>query len=230
MRGIGGWIVFNILLTLTKSAQLSRVRDTMLDNYLRSAKDVLLFPLARVFYTTHPTLISVAGLLVGLLAAVMLMQQFYGWGLALWLANRLLDGLDGAVARAANKQSDLGGYLDILFDFVVYSLIPIALVLGAPTVNNLWALAFLLASFYINAASWMYLAAVLEKRQQGAGRRGEKTTVTMPAGLIGGTETIIFYSLFIFWPDQAALLFGLMGSLVLLTVIQRVGWAAKYLD
>ena len=48
-----------------------------------------------------------------------------GWNLpavALLLLNRLLDGLDGAVARAAGG-TDLGGFLDITMDFIIYSAI-----------------------------------------------------------------------------------------------------------
>lgn len=48
------------------------------------------------------------------------------------------------------------------------------------------------------SASWMYLAAILEKRPDQA--RTALTTITMPAGLIGGTKTIMFYGLFILWP------------------------------
>lgn len=41
---------------------------------------------------------------------------------------RVLDGLDGVVARQKNKQTDFGGYLDIILDFTVYSIIPVAIV------------------------------------------------------------------------------------------------------
>lgn len=41
-------------------------------------------------------------------------------GLGLILANRLSDGLDGAVARVRGP-TDLGGYLDIVYDFLLYS-------------------------------------------------------------------------------------------------------------
>ena len=55
----------------------------------------------------------------------------------------------------------------------------------------------LVASFYVNAASWMYLAALLEQRNDGAAARGETTAVTMPPGLIGGAETVAFYAAFL---------------------------------
>ncbi|MCA9993984.1 MAG: hypothetical protein KDE29_23550, partial [Anaerolineales bacterium] len=79
------------------------------------------------------------------------------------------------------------------------------------------------------AASWIYLAALLEKRQQGAVAQGQMTAVTMPAGIIGGGETILFYTAFIFWPGHLALLFGVMAALVLATVGQRLIWARRRL-
>lgn len=47
-----------------------------------------------------------------------------------WLLNRALDCLDGALARHRNLQSELGGFLDLLGDFIVYALIPICVVGG----------------------------------------------------------------------------------------------------
>jgi phosphatidylglycerophosphate synthase len=144
--------------------------------------------------------------------------------------NRFLDGLDGSVARLHQRQSDLGGYLDILADFFVYAGYPIALVIGQPAVSSYLGLALLLASFYINSASWLYLAAILEKRNHGIRTRKELTTITMPAGLIGGTETIVFYCLFIIFPTFLVPLFILMGGLVLLTTGQRIVWAIRHLS
>jgi phosphatidylglycerophosphate synthase len=202
----------------------------MLDHRLRGVKDYTLAMVARRLERIHPNTITVMSLVVGILAALLLIQQQYTWALCFWLFNRLLDGLDGLVARIHQRQSDLGGYLDILIDFAIYALIPIALIHPDPTVARCFALAFLLGSFYLNAVSWLYLAALLEKRATGAQARGELTSVTMPAGLIGGTETVIFYCLFIIFHQYAAWLFVAMGVLVLFTVGQRLVWAVHHLD
>lgn len=199
----------------------------MLDNALRQFKDRLFAPLARPLPGVHPSLITLIALGVGGLGMILLTQQAYAGGLLCWLFNRILDGLDGSVARLHRRQSDLGGYIDILADFVVYAGFPVALVVGTPSPNGYLSLAFLLASFYINSASWMYLAAILEKRPYQA--RTELTTITMPAGLIGGAETVIFYCLFILWPGYLVPLYLLMGGLVLVTVGQRLVWAIKHL-
>ena len=63
--------------------------------------------------------VTVAGFAIGLGAAVAIAWRAYLLGLGLLLLNRLCDGLDGAIARRRGL-TDLGGFLDILLDFLVY--------------------------------------------------------------------------------------------------------------
>lgn len=200
----------------------------MLDPVLRPWKDWLLGPLARRL-GVPPSAVTLLALAAGLGAAGAAATRQYGLGLGLWLANRVLDGLDGAVAREHGRQSDFGGYLDLLLDFVVYAAVPIGLYLGAPQPRTAIALAALLASFYVNAASWMYLSAILEKRGAGAATRGESTTVTMPSGVVGGAETVLFYAAFMIWPGRLDWLFATMTLAVLLGAAQRLWWALCHL-
>lgn len=198
----------------------------MLDRALRTVKDRAVDPLARALGPgVHPSSVTLAALAAGLAAAAALHRGALAAGLALWLLNRLLDGLDGAAARLHRRQSDFGGYLDILCDFAVYALVPIALALGRDEPRPLVELSLLLASFYLNAASWMYLSALLEKRGAGA----EATSVVMPGGLIEGTETILLFCLFILFPAVLGPLFAITAALVLLTAAQRLGWAYRNL-
>lgn len=199
----------------------------MFDERMRQLKESAFDPLARPLLNVPPLALSVAGLLLGVGAAVALWQQAYLVGFALWFLNRVFDGLDGTVARSLGVQSDFGGYLDIVIDFVVYAAIPVGLALGRPSEAVTLSLIFLLVTFYVNGASWMYLAAILEKRNLS---RGDKlTTITMPTGIIGGTETILFYTVFIFFPAHLVWLFSLMGLLILVTILQRLAWAYRHL-
>lgn len=197
----------------------------MFDAPLRQFKDRVGAPLARRLSRVSPTAISLIGLIVALLAAWSAYRQIYFAACAFWIFNRVLDGLDGLLARLHNKQSDFGGYVDILIDFVAYAALPIGLVAGSPSSERYLALAFMLASFYINTASWMYLAAILEKRA--AHTADTDTTIIMPAGLIGGFETIIAISIFTLFPVYIALLYSIFGILVFFTIFQRVIWAKK---
>jgi phosphatidylglycerophosphate synthase len=175
----------------------------------------------------HPNTISIAGFAAGVACAALLASGQFAAGLFFWAANRLLDGLDGLVARQQGLQTDLGGYLDIIFDLVVYALIPIALAIGAPVQPGLWlALAVLLASFYVNVGSWMFLSAILEKRGRESSLVRATTSVNFPPGLVEGTETMILFSLFIIFPGQLTYLFWTASALVTLTAVQRLVWAS----
>ncbi|MEP6991281.1 MAG: CDP-alcohol phosphatidyltransferase family protein, partial [bacterium] len=77
--------------------------------------------------------------------------------------------------------------------------------------------------------SWMYLAALLERRDLGARVHGELTSITMPEGVVGGTETVLFYTLFFLFPHHLVVLFGSMAALVLVSVVLRLVWAARQL-
>ncbi|MCB9138777.1 MAG: CDP-alcohol phosphatidyltransferase family protein [Caldilineaceae bacterium] len=200
----------------------------MYDVSLRRKKDELLTPLAvRLPDVLHPNIISGVALLTGLASAAAIAQRVWALGLLLWIANRTLDGLDGVVARVHERQSDFGGYLDLLLDFVIYLTVPAAFVYANPTPLNLWALALLFASYVINTLSWTLLSALLEKRHRGAADR--LTSVEMPGGLIEGAETIAFYTLFYFLPGYSAYLFLIFSLLVFVTAGQHVWWAARHL-
>jgi phosphatidylglycerophosphate synthase len=201
----------------------------MVDPLLRPLKEVFLtLPARALGRYLSPNAITLIAFLIGLTAAFSAGFGAYFLGLLLWLANRIADGLDGTISREYGRQSDFGGYLDIMLDFTVYAAVAVALALSRDATPVYIALAVLLAFFYINAASWMYLSGLLEKR----GRTGGTTRLTsleMPEGLVGGTETLLLYTLFFLLPGYLALLFWLMALLTGVTVVQRLVWASRRL-
>lgn len=203
----------------------------MLDATLRPLKDRTVRPLARALAgRVQPVTITALSLGSGLAVAGLCAYRLYLPALALWGVSRLLDGLDGVLARLQSRATDLGGYLDLMADFAVYAAIPLGLVIGRPADAGLaLAAAFMLASFYLNAAAWMYVSAVLEKRGRGVAATTEQTAVTMPRGLIEGTETILFYCAFLLFPGRLTELFAVFGGLVLAGMILRVGWGVRAL-
>ena len=201
----------------------------MFDHLLRGLKDRLLTPLAILLRGVPPNVLSLIALLLGLSAAVAAATGAWAAGLVLWLANRVTDGLDGTVARVAGRQTDFGGYLDILLDFIVYAAIPLGFAMQSTDRLVLVLAVALEGMFLVNACSWMYLSAVLEKRASGARATGELTTVTMPPALVAGFETVVFFALFYLFPLKLPLLFGLMTTLVGLNVVQRLVWARRVL-
>lgn len=209
----------------------------MLDKFTRTIKDRLLLPLVDAIpQRVTPDTITVASIVPGVTAALCAGVGMWGWGLGAFVLNRILDGLDGLVARRRVSQSDFGGYLDIMVDFLVYTMVPVGVQIGAGSIEGAglsrfttaMPLAILLGSFYVNAASWMYLSALLEKRRP-ATRETGTTSVAMPSGLVEGTETIGFYVLFFLFPRWTPILFLVMAAGTLIGAGQRLLWARRTL-
>jgi phosphatidylglycerophosphate synthase len=199
----------------------------MFDSQVRRLKDKLYQPLAKRLSKAPPASITILALITGLICAYLAAIGSVIPSLIMWLLSRVLDGFDGLVARLHGKQSDFGGYFDTVLDFVIYAAVPIGLVISQPTSTNYLFLTIMLASFYINTASWMYLAAILEKRAMRA--ENTQTTITVPSGLIGGTETISIYCVFLLFPTAIPILFGIFTALVFVTILQRLLWAWKHI-
>ncbi|MBA2668046.1 MAG: CDP-alcohol phosphatidyltransferase family protein [Trueperaceae bacterium] len=215
----------------------------MVDRALRPLTSRALAPLTRTFADVSPDAITGASLVVGIGAAAAAAVGAFWVALVLWLLNRVLDGLDGEVARherhGGTRQSDRGGYLDLMADLTVYGALTLGIAAGVTAtftgeplapVATTWALAALLvAAYYVNLGSYTLFAALLEKRGLGARQRGHRTSVIMPAGLVEGAETVVLISLLLAVPSLAPALFGIGASLVALTAGQRVLWASRML-
>jgi phosphatidylglycerophosphate synthase len=202
----------------------------MFDLPLRVLKENLLGFFVPMFTGTHPNTITLISGIFGIVCACCCIFEYWNLALGMWWINRFLDGMDGVVARKFGLSSDFGGYLDILVDFFIYALIPIAIGVGEDR-NVVWiAIAVMEGVFFVNAASLFQLAAILEKNKFGSKRNGELTSVTMPPSLIEGAETVIFFSAFIVFHRSAELLFLLFAFLVLITAIYRLVWASKRLN
>ena len=93
----------------------------MLDARLRSLIDPPLNALGRTLagIGISANMLTMGGLALGLGGAVAIACGQLWLGLALIIANRLADGLDGAVARLRGP-TPLGGYFDIVADFAFY--------------------------------------------------------------------------------------------------------------
>ncbi|MCX9147209.1 CDP-alcohol phosphatidyltransferase family protein [Erythrobacter sp. WG] len=166
--------------------------------------------------------LTFAGLALGLAGAAAIAFDHLGWGLALICANRLLDGLDGAVARARGP-SDLGGYFDIVADFAFYVSVPLAFGLRAPG-DTLPALV-LVASFVLTGVSFLAFAVIAAKRGATTEAHGRKSFF-YSTGLAEGTETIAVFIAMCLAPAWfGAIAYGYAG-LCVVTVVQRSAMAA----
>ena len=195
----------------------------MFDAQLRPLVDRVLDPVGALVARTGVTAnqISFAGFALGLGAAA---AVAFGAGTAavlLIIANRLLDGLDGAVARSTGS-TDLGAYLDITLDFLFYSAVPFAFAVADPA--NATAAAFLIFSFVGTGSSFLAFAIIAQKRGISTEIRGKKGFFYL-GGLTEGSETIIFLLVVAFWPDLFVPLAWVFGCLCWITTVTRVRYA-----
>lgn len=160
---------------------------------------------------------TLAGLIPALAADCAIAHHHYLAGLALILVNRLIDGLDGAVARASGI-SDFGGYLDTLADYVFYVAVPVAFGLATPA--NTAPAMLLVASFTLTCASFLVFAAIAAKRGQETAAHGTKS-IFYSTGLAEGAETIAAFIAMCLWPEQFPAIAIGFAMLCLVTVIQR---------
>ncbi len=162
--------------------------------------------------------VTIVGFVFGLLAMLAIMREAYLAGLALLLVNRAADGLDGAVARQS-RATDLGGFLDIVLDFIFYAGIVFAFAVADPERNAL-AAALLLFAFVGTGSSFLAFAIMAAKRGLATDRRGRKSLYYL-GGLTEGSETILFMALACLMPDRFALLAGIFALLCWLTTLGR---------
>lgn len=191
----------------------------MFDAHLRPLIDPLLNALGRrlAAWGVGANAVTLAGLALGIGAAVAIGHSEFMLGLALILANRLLDGLDGAIARAT-RLTDFGGFLDIVADFAFYVAIPIGFAFADPA-NALPAL-LLVASFTLTGISFLAFATLAAKRGVETNAHGRKSFF-YNSGLAEGAETIIAFVLMCIWPFYFDLIAMIFVTVCVLTVVQR---------
>lgn len=193
----------------------------MLDGFVRRLIDPPLDRLGRVLARAKvpADLLTFLALLTGLAAAAAIVAGSDGAALALLLASRTLDGLDGATARAS-RRTDRGGFIDIVFDFIFYGVVPLAFALRDPDANALPA-TVLLFSFYVNGSSFLAFAAVAAKRGLESRVRGVKS-IYFTAGLAEGTETILVFLAMCAFPRWFPVLAYGFAGLTLMSAVARI--------
>ncbi len=169
--------------------------------------------------------VSWAGFGLGLAAAACIAAQQPLAGLALILASRLADGLDGAVARLT-RPTDRGAFLDITLDFLFYASIPLAFALADPAANAL-AAAVLLAAFIGTGSSFLAFAVLAERRHLQSLAYPGKGLYYL-GGLTEAGETLACFVAMCLWPAAFAPLALGFAALCGLTLLARLhaGWRA----
>jgi phosphatidylglycerophosphate synthase len=191
----------------------------MLDSSIRKWIDPPLNSAAKLFPSkVSANSITIVGFLIGVLSFILIMKGQFTLALLFLVLNRFADGLDGAVARR-HGATDLGGYLDITADFLLWALLPLGFMLHAP--EAAFAAAILLSSFAMSMSVFLAFAVMAEKRGASSTAQGQKSLFYL-AGLAEGTETIGFFAFVMVCPQffiPAALVFS---AIVYISVLGRL--------
>jgi phosphatidylglycerophosphate synthase len=197
----------------------------MLDRYLRPIIDPPLIALARAVARTGATAntITAIGFAFALCGFVALAFQEYWIAIAFILLNRLMDGVDGPLARQS-QATDLGGYLDIVSDFIFYSGTVLAFAIGQP--DMALPAAVLIFSFIGTSSSFLAYAIVAAKRGITDEDQGQKSFFYL-GGLTEGTESFFVLILICLLPNYFAWIAYTFAILCWLTTLGRVRQATN---
>ncbi|WP_252180595.1 CDP-alcohol phosphatidyltransferase family protein [Endozoicomonas sp. 4G] len=185
--------------------------------WIRSPLNLLARPLKKMGVRADQ--ITLTGFLIGLTVVPLLAFGLYLPALAAILVNRLMDGLDGALARIT-RSSDAGGYLDITLDFIFYAAVVLGFALADPEKNALMA-SLLIFTFMGTGSSFLAYAIMAQKKGLSDPNFSNKSFYYLN-GLAEGTETIAIFVLFCLFPQYFPILAAIFAALCILTTVTRV--------
>lgn len=168
-----------------------------------------------------PDFVTVSGFVIGMASVPLLATQNYEFALILMLANRLCDGLDGAMARISGP-THRGAFIDIAFDFFFYSVVPFGFAVADPEANAVAAASLLLA--FVGTSSSFLSFAVIAQRRGLTSKAFPGKGIYYLGGLTEGAETIAVMMAMCLWPAAFPALAWSFSLLCLVTTVTRWLW------
>lgn len=180
-----------------------------------------------------PDGLTLTGLAIGLGSAAAAAAQWWIPALVLWLVSRVVDGLDGTLARRrraaaaaadagrAVPESYAGGFLDIVCDFVVYGATVLGVAVGATSAFGApwWPFLLVLFVYYINGTAFLAFSSIAERADR---RIEDGRSLSFLGGLAEATETIVVHALWLIVPMWAAPIAIGWAVVVAISATQRI--------
>ena len=167
--------------------------------------------------------ITSIGFILGLIMCILIYLKLFFLAIFFLILNRICDGLDGVMARL-KVPTYLGAYLDIVLDFIFYS--GFILIFGILDTSNIVISCLLLFSYICTGTTFLANAIIQPKLD--LLQKNKSLDMDIPksiyysAGLIEGTETILFMIICLLFPNLY-FFFGLFFTvLCLLTALSRI--------
>lgn len=192
----------------------------MLDTTFRKLVDPALNRIAAILVKIgfSANSITIIGFLIGVIGWIALAMNLYYLALGMIITNRIFDGLDGLIAQKTTK-TEIGGYLDIVLDFLFYSGVPFFFALGKPEVGL--PASFLIFSFLGTASSFLAYSAIAAKHKT-INEKYKNKAIYYLGGITEGTETIAFFLFICLKPDKFTEAAWIFGSLCWITTLTRI--------
>ncbi len=200
----------------------------MIDSYVRHHIDPAFNAIGRKLSSMGITAnqVTITGFALGMMVLPLLALQMYYWALFVGTINRVCDALDGAIARDQGI-SDVGGYLDIVLDFIFYSAVVFGFILAQPEQAVYGA--FLIFSFIGSGTSFLAYSIFAAKNNLTTDARGKKSIYYL-GGLTEGFETIIAFVLMCLLPEYFWLIAVIFGTLCWISTSARIHFAVTTLS
>ena len=166
-----------------------------------------------------PNQITVAGLSLNAVAAVLIYQEHFVWATVAFVTGSILDILDGALARSRNMLTPFGGFLDSTTDRMSEGLVLGSIALVFARQGHTWAL----ASVFV-ALVGSFLVSYTRARAEAMGLRCE-------VGLMSRAERIALVAIALPFAGHGSLPWAIeiLAALTAFTVWQRIDYVRKQL-
>ena len=166
-----------------------------------------------------PNHMTFIGFSFGVLMCFFIIIDQYFIAMIFLFLNRLSDGLDGTMARLQTP-TPLGGYLDIVLDFLIYG--GFVLSFGITEQNNTFLSMILLFCYIGTGSTFLAKAAILPSLTNQNLNEEIPKSFHYAVGLVEGTETIIFMFLCLLFPGLFIYLASIFILLCLITIVFRI--------
>ena len=198
----------------------------MIDEYFIKIFKPFLVLVASPFYKfgVNANYISLFGLSMSFLSFYLILEGLNNIALFVFLLGRILDGVDGIIANKT-RITEFGGFIDIVFDLISYSLVPLAFILKDNS-NAIFG-SILLATFFGTSSAFFGIA--IFENNKFIKRNPEKSFYHV-GGFMGGAITIFFLSLMFIFPEKFNLIALIFSVLCILGTIERIFYAYIILD
>ena len=192
----------------------------MFDRQIQNFTQKSLQSIAKLFLKfISPNQMTLIGFSFGILMCISIVIDQYLIGIIFLFLNRLSDGLDGAMARLT-APTPLGGYLDIVLDFLVYG--GFVLSFGITDQNNTFLSMVLLFCYIGTGTTFLAKAAILPSLSHQNHNKNIPKSFYYAVGLVEGTETIVFMILCLLFPNIFNYLSSIFIILCLITIVIRI--------